>query len=186
MILDLLTANPDGLTLGGLCDHGADVGTLAHLVGSGAVALIPGAADGVDVYRLAAPVVPKAKAAPTSKMVPIALMDGLADALDEPRGTLMSDLVRRVEVLREQLDAAIAAARPESSTTPAAAQVHAGWRARYERTTPSGVDLAVVPNNDGWSWIIIDGAQTLGRGVVEVDDAAKAIGCCDAVAAVLA
>jgi hypothetical protein len=124
MIIDLLTSNPDGLTLGGLRDHGADVGTLAHLVGSGAVALIPGAADGVDVYRLAAPVVPKTKPAPTSRMVPIALLDALALAVGVPMGTSLVDMCHSIEAERST---GIANHRALQRRSDAAAAAGVSW-----------------------------------------------------------
>jgi hypothetical protein len=204
MILDLLTANPAGLTLAQLREAaGADIASLGALVGDGRVE--PCDLGGVDGYRLGKPKTtePKAKAAPTSRMVPIALLDALALAVNVPLGTSIVDMCHSIEAeratgianyraLQRRVDAAAAAG--VTWTEDADGLLHAsvpfacpevlverptlpdGWSATY------ACDGAKVrPMSRGrWEWAVGPDGED-GSGVCS--DLAKAIAKADAVRA---
>lgn len=182
-LLALLAENPQGLTLAQLPEGAGR--ELGPLLADGRVTL--DTSSGVDVYRSGkAPEAPKAKAAPTSRMVPIALLDGLADALDEPRGTLMSDLVKRVETLVEQLDAAArkslevpdALVASEGRSPPGLSYTPpAPWVAQY--IYDDGKSFAkVTASGKRWEWTVDDGgtgeAATLEK-AIRIADAVRAL-----------
>ena len=94
--------------------------------------------SGVDVYRLGMPKeAPKAKAVPTSRMVPIALLDALALAVGVPAGTSLVDMCHAIEAERA---IGIANHRALQARADAAAAVGVSWV-----EDSSGVLRASVP-----------------------------------------
>ena len=149
-ILDVLSANRDGLTpaqlLGALgIERAGDItDSLSTVLGDGRVERAE--VGGVDVYRPGSPPASKPKAAPTSRMVPIALLDGLAEAVSLPRGTALADIAKAVEGLRNANE------RWSASLTPAtqAPTLPDGWSAVY---ACGGAE--VRPTTRGrWEWAV--------------------------------
>lgn len=195
-ILSILAANRDGLTpaqlLGalGLTSAGDLTDSLATVIGDGRVERAE--VGGVDVYRLVAPPAPKPKAAPTSRMVPIALLDALAEAVDGERGMALTLIVARVQALAEMRRAAgdlgvtwsnvsptpgtWTAAIPHTSAPSTSPPLPDGWSAVY---TCDGAE--VRPTTRGrWEWAVgVEGED--GSGVCA--DLANALAKADAVRA---
>jgi hypothetical protein len=118
--------------------------------------------SGVDVYRLGAPVAvaPKPKSAPTSRMVPIALLDALALAVNVPAGTSLVDMCHSIEAERAT---GIANHRALQARTDAAAAVGVRWQEVSDGLLVASLPAAPPTSPtlpDGWSAVYTcDGAE---------------------------
>lgn len=163
-ILVHLADNPAGLTpqqlLGALgVEHPGDVtDPLSTLLGDRRVERAD--VGGVDVYRLGKPAeAPKTKAAPTSRMVPIALLDALAGAVNVPAGTSIVDMCHSIEAERAT---GIANHRALQRRSDAAAAVGVSWVEDSEGVMRASVPSTgcAAPLPDGWSVVYTcDGAE---------------------------
>jgi hypothetical protein len=155
MILDLLTANPAGLTLQQLRESaGADVASLSGLVGDGRVE--PCDLGGVDGYRLA-----QAKAAQPERKrrtgLSLADTDALRKALGLPEEADGAAMIERATELSHRTYV-----EPTEGTSPGVA-LPDGWAMHYMCGK-----ARVYGRDGGWCWTV-DSESTEGSGGLSSD-----------------
>ena len=194
-ILNVLSDNPEGLAPRqlqaalGLASPGELTDDLGTLIGDGRVEHAD--VGGVSVYRkgVVKPEAPKAKAAPTSRMVPLVHLDNIATALGLEPGTPMATIVAQVQVLAEMRraageivrwethDAVTWIAFPHPSAPSSGYIPPAPWVASY--AYDDGKSYAKVSaSGKRWDWAVDDGgtgdAATLEK-AIRIADAVRAL-----------